>query len=77
MVAVTGMCVQTSLRLSGVSHRETDGQTDGQNKLHSRVIRLDKHWPHSVVFFLGGSDCTKALGNSLCTAVSMYGGYSC
>jgi hypothetical protein len=49
MAAVTGMSVQTSLRLSGVSHRQTDRRTGGQNEFHSRVIRLGKHWPHSVM----------------------------
>ena len=30
--------------------RQTDGRTDGQNECYSRVIRLGKHWPHSVMF---------------------------
>ena len=33
-----------------LTQRRTDGRTDRQNEYHSRVIRLGKHWPHSVVF---------------------------
>jgi len=78
MVAVTGMSVQTSLGLSGVSHRERDRRTDGGTERISQSCH--QAWQALAsqrTVFLGGADSTKALGNSLCTAANMYGGYSC
>ena len=68
------MSVQTSLRPSGVSHRQTDGQTERiSQSCHQAWQTLASQRSVS----LDGADRTEALRNSLCTAASIYGGYRC